>query len=168
MAGPAPWSAFPSATHISNTDTCAVVQGGVNKKCPRSMLLISATGEDLTLRSQLGTLTVADLGSIIAVCGPGQAVTLTGGLSAGQISVFDDGHIAIIGGTGQQVGISSNGGFVNIDGAGALHLHSANGVPLLDFTPAHPGDWTGGVADLVSAINRIARVVSNNGATPIP
>lgn len=168
MAGPSPWSLLPSVTHATSSDICSVVQGGVNVQLTHEAFLRAESGFGCFINAQ---------GSAIVGCWPnGQAVVQS---DAGQTAVIGDGLNNVICNPASGIHLINALGTIDLgDNTGGCKLTIAHGtvdiflpvagVMTCTFHPAHPGDWAGGVADLVAAINRIARVVSNNGATPIP
>lgn len=70
-------SAMPGATEMDDADVFPIVQGGVNKKCTRGILLTAAPGGDITVRNSNNTasLTLQD-DSIMSLAGPSVSITI--------------------------------------------------------------------------------------------
>jgi len=72
-------------------------------------------------------------------------------------------------GPNSKVGIDAAENVVIIPKAGQTVTLDGRGLSIfVGYVPANPGDWAGSPADLATAIDRIARVVSALGVTPIP
>jgi hypothetical protein len=168
IMGPQPWSAFPAALHVYNSDTFASVQAGVNLKLTRPLFLTAVAGEEIGFDTTSGaTMRIEASGEITLRSLNTQDVQISS--QNATLHLFDDGTVNI-GSVGVHTIYINNFAGPQIIFLGSL-LHFSLGVGasmIIDYHPAHPGDWVGGVTDLVSAMDRIARVVSNLGITPIP
>jgi hypothetical protein len=161
-------SALASATATNNADLLTSVQAGVNKKLTRAVLLTAATGEVLALTGNGGTVSIGGSGSVSINIPSGVNLIFTSGSTS--LNVSDSfGSLYMAGPTGHDWLMYNNGATITIDSVGNITLVPAGGhnTTVNAGTP-HPAYWSGSPATLNDAIDRIAKVVSVNGVTPIP
>jgi hypothetical protein len=162
-------SAMTAATTVHNADLLPIVQSGANKKATRDLLLAAPAGENLLMQSNTAYIEIFDSGFIFIQVAATKNFRVQDNAHV-YIEVDSSGQVTIKNGpAGGLLRISNNGANVDLDVSGNIVLTPQSGQTLqASYKPANAGDWSGSPSDLAIAIDRIARVVSNSGATPIP
>ncbi len=161
-------SAMPTVPNCTNADLFYVVQAGVSNAVTHANMLTTPAGVANRFIQGANRGGYSPAGDFEVLVSAGSAFYVTvGGAVVIQCGVF--GNIDIISPTGGYVNIQTGTAAVNITFVGAISIQPAAGqVVTIGYLPANPGDWVVPPTDVLVAIDRLARVVSNFGVTPIP
>ncbi len=170
-------SAMPAATEVLQVDVVPIVQGGVNKKTSKQILLEAATGEEVAFRG-LGVSFVGidNTGRAVALADAGKTATLQVP-SGGQMGVDAAGGCFGTATIGQNIYFTADGtnillcyndGSLQFGPFGTPIFLVTPGSQKLVYSPGAPGNWTGGVNDLFLAMDRVAAALTGLLLGPIP
>lgn len=164
----APWTVFPAALTITNTDVLACVQGGINKQYFRPLLLTAVPGEPIALASGTGTIGYDGSGNANVCVSPGKAIHLCDG-TTNFVDVDTVGNVTIEPTPTKQLALQGNGASITLANDGSIAIASAPTKPVtISYTPTVPSDYVTPPTTVSKAIELLARVASNFGTTPIP
>jgi hypothetical protein len=161
-------STYPVATTVGNADNAFGLQGGADVQMPRALLLTAVAGQPIALVGNGASATLDGVGNLTVDVPAGKALNLSvNGVSL--VLLSGAGGVQIQPVAGQGLVLNCNGAVAQIDAAGNIGLAPAGGSTLFaGYTPQSAGDWVVAPTDLLVAVDRIARVVSAFGVTPIP
>lgn len=161
-----PISAMPAATVFADTDVFPIVQGGINKKCTRTVFMTAGPGELVAIGAGGSTFTIAVDGSTVL-----NGNTLFLNTSFGPtLSVDVNGEVTIAAYNGFPLHLVAGAFSIDMDPVTGI---SFDGVPFLEtvwpFPDADPTFWTDPVPTTVSeALNRLAeQFFINTGQTVV-
>lgn len=162
-------SALPAATSVGLADLLTILQGGANKKTTKVAMFLAASGENLFIQGPVaGTVGVDSSGNVVCDTTAGFTAGFTTGGTHG-LTIDASGNILIHGGPALGLTCESSGSQMKIVSGGAITISSFGGAgTTVEFQAPHSSYWSGSPSDLQTAIDRIAKVVSANGVTPIP
>jgi len=174
-------SDLAAATSTANADLLPTVQGGVNKKATRAIVLTGAPGEDMTMTLAAGQrliignplgaafIIVDDTGTINVQANATAALSGNGAASTIRIAGTT---IQLFGATGPFDHVwDVNAGFSKIAfKTGTDQIQITSGIVIfVQYFAAVPGNWNiAPPPDYNTAIDRLAAAVAGLLAGPIP
>jgi hypothetical protein len=145
---------------VGGADYMVGLIGGADTKVTVTDLFLLAAGTGFQVNNTLGDLQVDPLGNIQLTVASAAVYRLW--ISTSLVMSSDLTIGTNIFGVG--------GALIFLDLFGSIFIQSS-GPPQfvsIQYAVANPGDWAFAPAHLIDAVDRIARVVSNFGANPIP
>ena len=164
-------SALSAATGVAGLDNFTLVQGGVNKKVARDVILQAVDTEDVALTGFFGNdIRCGSVGNVVVTFFESATFEVqdTSGRTFIATDVFNNLDI----GSGFTANLTLTGGLATITmhNIGGIDIASGDGTSVnITFLDPTPGNWA--VAppnDLAQAVIRIANAVVVLLGTPIP
>lgn len=162
-------SALPAATTFGSSDVLDTLVAGLNSQCIRDVFLTALGLDTVALIGGSSTILVTSAGDVRIHGTPATAMDFTQSTGVGifistagltTVGTAIGQNLLLQGGASQSITLDTIGGI-------AVTTSGASSV-VCTYVAANPGDWVVAPLDFASAIDRIARVVSGGGATPIP
>lgn len=162
------FSAFPVAASFAAADVLAGLVGGADKQIPRAVFFTAPPATALQIVQGTSAVGLDAAGNVV-INVPILKTTTISLAGVPIITISSAGFVTIQAFPGSGVNVQAGGAVFSVTIAGAINVAPAGGqVVTIGYTPAFPGDWVVPPTDLLVAVDRIARVVSAFGATPIP